>query len=97
LATSLNERIKVRLGKSVARALLAPPDIDVVERAIGDEGGYLFVGDVQIRRRLIERQQFRVGSVGDDRVRVGVPALEWYQRVFERGTPLHFAEYRIER
>jgi hypothetical protein len=57
LATTLDERIKVLLGETVARSLLAATDVDVVERALRDEGGNLFVSDVEIRCRLIERQQ----------------------------------------
>jgi len=51
-----DECVKVLLLEPIARALLAATEIDVVERAILDEGEDLIVGDVEMRRRLIERQ-----------------------------------------
>jgi hypothetical protein len=52
------------LGQPVARSLAAATDVDVVERAILNEGGDLIVGDLEQIRRLIERQQRSVAVVG---------------------------------
>lgn len=60
----LNEGIKVLLAEAVARSRLAAPHVDETQRAIGDEGHNLFVGDVEMRRRLIERQQFGFDVAG---------------------------------
>ncbi|MBA4033533.1 MAG: hypothetical protein C0480_02860 [Bradyrhizobium sp.] len=45
----------------MARSLVASPHVDRDQRAVLDEGGQLIVGDVEVRRRLIERQQFGLG------------------------------------
>ena len=53
--------------KRIARSLLAAPHVDVAEFAVLHEGGDLIVGDAEIRRRLIDRQQRGV-AVGNDGV-----------------------------
>lgn len=52
----LDECIEVLLGEPDAPFFLAAPEIDVVERAVLHEGSHLIGGDVEIGRRLIERQ-----------------------------------------
>src|ERR1700746_3905612 len=52
LAATIDESVKVLLGEPDARSLSSATDIDVGKRTILDEGGYLIVGDAEIRRRL---------------------------------------------
>jgi hypothetical protein len=80
LATTVNECVEVLLAEVFARSFFAAPDVDELKLAVLHEGGDLIGSDLEIRCRLIERQQsgfdIVVGDVEPVRsLRLGLPHL----------------------